>query len=195
MDERFDDILGDAIREADATGASDGRAAERHPEHAAEMQAHVEILDSLEQTPLEHPSDQGMARGLARLRSEVRNREQTRGGYEIMKKGVFGLAAVGAAAIVAVLAIGITFATGNLDVDLGGDEAAASHIPDPAGPCLDQVLGGFAAPTDHFDVDDVLALRDAVHNQDPALDRDGDGDVDIDDAMAYITDLRNCIAP
>jgi len=193
MDKRFDDILGDAIREAEAQGASIGGAAERRPEQSAELQVHLEVLSSLEKTPLESPSEPGMARGLARLRSAIRSGERSRGGYELMNKGILGLAAIGVSAIVAVLAIGITFGTGNLSVDVGGDNAQASHIPGGAGLCLDQTLGGFAPPSDHFDVDDVLALREAAQNQDPALDRDNDGDVDIDDLMVYITDLRTCI--
>jgi hypothetical protein len=72
-----------------------------------------------------------------------------------------------------------------------GDDVQADHT----NACLDEVLGNLADPPDgHFTFEDLVAFKQAFLDQstDPRYDTDGDGDVDIDDVMSYIQDLKTC---
>ncbi len=107
-----------------------------------------------------------------------------------MNTGGFALKLVGAAAVVAGIALGIAYVSGNMEVEFGSG-AQASHTH----PCLDSVLGGLDGDADHhFTGADLIAFRDAFQNQNtaPQFDRDGDGDVDIDDVMVYVQELKDC---
>ena len=112
---------------------------------------------------------------------------------ELSRTGAFALKITGAVAIVAALALGIAYFSGSMSVGFGGDEAQADHT----NACLDDVLGNLADPPDgHFTFEDLLAFKDAFQEQntDPRYDTDGDGDVDIDDVMSYIQDLKTCFS-
>lgn len=93
--------------------------------------------------------------------------------------GGFALGLVGAVAVVVAIGLGITFLTGNLHVDFGAETEAQTV---PANECLDEVLGGYADPDDEFTVEDLFALRDAYLA----------GDLDMEDVMALIDQLREC---
>ena len=195
MSKQFDKALEECIRELE-TGAHLETVLARHPEQAGELRPHLQVWASLSAAEAGRASPAGRALGMARLAAAVSGSERSQGGIRSMDKlansGGFALKLLGSAAVVAGLALGVTFLTGNLHVEFGSGGAEASHTH----PCLDEVLGNLADPQDgHFDVDDLIAARDAIDNQntDPRYDRDGDNDVDIDDIMIYIGELKTCL--
>ncbi len=109
--------------------------------------------------------------------------------------GGFALGLIGAVAVVAAIGLGITFLTGNLHVDFGSETEAQTI---PTNECLDDVLGDLDG-VPGFTIDDLLAYRDAFEAQDPVwpesdlFDRDRDGDIDIDDVLVYVQELRECL--
>lgn len=198
MKKSFDDILRECIAELEGSGGDIRAVLRRYPERADELRPHLEVWASLSAVEKAEATAEGAERGRQRLLTAVGAAEQKRERSEVIvnrlfSSGGFALKTLGAFAVVAALGLGITFLTGNLDVGFG-DQAEAGHT----NPCLDTVLGDLADPPDgHFDVDDLLAFRQAFQDQntDPRYDRDGDGDVDIDDVMVYIQELNACFGP
>jgi hypothetical protein len=87
----------------------------------------------------------------------------------------------------AALALGITFLTGNLELGSGSGSgsAQAEHLP----ACLaDLDFNG----DDELTVEDVLLFKNAIETQDPAFDYNGDGVVDIHDAVTVIQEVITC---
>lgn len=186
--------LTDAIRLLDA-GESVESVLARYPEHAVDLEAELTLRASLDAREGEQPEARAIRKGLERL-DGVLSERQTQGGWTKMnERGVFGFALKlsGGIAIVAAIVMAAAFFSGNLHVQVGSDASALETHP-----CLDQVLGNLADPQDgKFDVQDILAFRDAfrTQNTDPRYDRNSDGKVDIDDLMAYIEELRTCFGP
>ena len=107
---------------------------------------------------------------------------------DLSNSGGFALKLLGSVAVVAGLALGITFFSGNLHVRVGSEaEATPSH------PCLDQVLGGLDGEPG-FTIKDIIAFKIAfkTQNLDPRFDRNGDGKVGIKDVLIYIHELKEC---
>lgn len=187
--------LRDCLREMEA-GADLEAVLSKRPRNAGALRPHLLVRARLLEAGGAQPVPEGAARGLARLTSAIRE-EREQGGIAPMKRipmtPGFALKLAGVSAVVAVIAISAALLTGNMRVDFGGSSASANL----SSACLDQVLGNLADPQDdHFDLSDLLAARDAVRDQntDPRYDRDGDGDVDIDDLMVYMQELKACFA-
>jgi hypothetical protein len=189
----FDDILQECIRHLEAGGDIEA-ALSRYPERADELRPYLQVWKSLSAAEKREATPQGALRGRQKLMAALTSGQPLDGGARLMqdlsKSGGFALRLVGAVAVVAAIALGITFLTGNLQVNFGGETEAQTL---PVAQCLDDVLGGLDG-TPGFTIDDLLAFRDAFQNQDtdPKFDRDGDGDVDVDDLMTYVTELRDC---
>lgn len=183
--------LSESIARLEASGGDIDAALARHSEHAEKLRPYLLVWLQLHASGTEPPSVEGFTRGIHRLSAAIMAEQ---GGRPIMnevtRQAGFALKLAGATALVAAIALGITFLTGNLRLELGSS-AEAGHTA----ACLDQVLGNLDGSGDaHFTVDDLLAFRDAARNQDtdPRFDRNGDGTVDIDDVMIYIQELRAC---
>ncbi len=187
--------LTDAIRRLEA-GESVESVLAQYPQYAVELKEELALRSSLDALEREQPEARAIEKGLGQLDGALFER-QSQGGRtrmnEVSKVWGFALKLSGGIAIVAAMVAAAAFFSGNLHVQLGSEASAL-----PTHPCLDQVLGNLADPPDgHFDVQDILAFRDAfrTQNTDPRYDRDGDGDVDIDDLMVYIQELRTCLGP
>lgn len=180
MKKSFDDILNECIRRIES-GEDIESVLRSYAEHADELRPHLEVWASLSAVEKVETTPQGALQGRQQLLNALATVEHKEGGTEIMKNlstaGSLSLKLIGAASVVAAIAIGITFLTGNLHVDFSSDAAADHTIIH----CLDQELGGFAEPFDTFTVDDILVLRD-------------DPDFDIDDLTALIGGLRTCFS-
>ena len=74
-----------------------------------------------------------------------------------------------------------------------GSETQAQEPPDPT-ECINGCLliVDFNGDT-VFDVEDILLFVEGYESQDPAFDKDGDGDVDVFDVLGYAIDVRDCI--
>jgi hypothetical protein len=185
MSREFDRALEDCLQRIESGEPVEQLLAD-YPGQANSLREHLQFAAALRR-----PIDvSGEARGrqamLAALASSV-----SQGGISPMSNAAStALKLAGGLAIAAVAIIAISYLSGNLHVQVGNDAAAS----DPQG-CLNEVFGNLADPPDGvFTVDDLLAAKDAFQNQntDPRYDRDGDSDVDIDDLMLYIQDLRTC---
>jgi hypothetical protein len=180
MRKSFDDILDECIRRLEAPGGDIEAVLSRYPEQADELRPYLEVWASLSAAEKAQATPQGALQGRQQLLNVLATVEHKEGGTEIMKNlsttGGLALRLVGALAVVAGIAIGITFLTGNLDVDFGSQaEADAPHA------CLDEVLGGLDGEPG-FTVDDILFLRDEAQA----------GNFTVDDLMVLIGDLRAC---
>jgi hypothetical protein len=196
MNRPFEQILNECIHQLEVGGTSIPAILARYPEYAEALRPHLQLWDSLSNVGRDDAGQSGYARGLQQLTGAVSAAQQSQGGNvmtELSRTGAFALKMTGAVAIVAALTLGIAYFSGNMSVGFGGDEAQADHT----NACLDNVLGNLADPPDgHFTFEDLLAFKDAFQEQntDPRYDTDGDGDVDIDDVMSYIQDLKTCFS-
>lgn len=188
----FDKTLQDCIQEIELAGADIDSVVAKYPGQADELRRHLEVWAALSASaPAETPQSVHDL-GLARLSAAINTTE--RGGDRLMndlsRSGGFALKLTGAFAMVAGIILGITYLTGDWDVEFGSN-AQADHT----NACLDSVLGNLADPQDsHFTFDDLIAFKGAFldQNTDPRYDTDEDGDVDIDDVMVYIQALKSC---
>jgi len=193
MNESFEQTLKSCIQQLEAGETSMETILARYPEHAEELRPHLQVWTSLSNVGRAEAAPPGFARGLHDLTGAVVAAQQTQGGNlmtDLSRAGGLALKLTGATAIVAALALGIAYFSGNMNVGFG-DEAEADHT----NACLDQVLGNLADPPDnHFTFDDLVAFKQAFRDQNTnsRYDTDGDGDVDIDDVMSYIQDLKTC---
>ena len=133
---------------------------------------------------------QGVMRGRQQLLSSIAGAEQEKGGANIMNEAStrgkvamrFLLPLVAGAA----LALGVTFLTGNLDFGGGGSTAEA-------GPILDCLLQLDFDGDGQLTVGDIEAFRNAIENQDPAFDSNGDTVVDVFDAVFAVKQVIACL--
>lgn len=180
MKKSFDDILNECIRQMETSGGEIEAVLSRYPEQADELRPHLEVWSSLSAVEKAKATTQGALQGRQQLLNALATVEHKEGGTETMKNlsttGGFALRLVGVVAVVAAIALGITFLTGNVNVDFGSQaEAQAPH------PCLDSVLGDLDG-TPGFTVDDILFLRDEALA----------GNFTIDDLTLLIGELRAC---
>ncbi len=182
MNKSFDEILQECIRQLEVSGDIEA-VLSKYPELADELRPHLQVWASLSAVEKADATPERTMRGRQRLVAAVANTQRSEGGARAMRRlstsGGFALGLVGAVAVVAAIGLGITFLTGNLHVDFGSETEAQTI---PTNECLDEVLGGYADPTDEFTIEDLFALRDAYLA----------GDLTIDDIMALIEELREC---
>lgn len=182
MKKSFDEILQECIRQLEVSGDIEA-VLSKYPELADELRPHLRVWSSLSAVEKADATPEATMRGRQRLVAAVTNTQRSEGGARVMRRlstsGGFTLGLVGAVAVVAAIGLGITFLSGNLHVDFGSETQAQTL---PSHECLDEVLGGFAEPTDEFTIEDLFALRDAYLAD----------DITIDDIMALIQDLRGC---
>lgn len=95
------------------------------------------------------------------------------------------IAGIGLAAVMSVLLV-----LGS--IHFTGSETQAQVPPDPT-ECISDCLliVDFNGDT-VFNVDDVLLFVEGYESQDPAFDKDGDGDVDVFDVLGYAQEVRDC---
>lgn len=189
MSENFESALADALARIER-GEAAADVVVGASSHSGRLAAHLGLSAAL---LAEDPRVTGASRGRQHLLTLVSSAKQPKGGLTTMGNLISnGLRAIGGLAVVGAAMLALVHFSGNLDVEFGGSEASANSTF----ACLDQVLGPWAPPTDIFDIDDLIAARAAVANQDiaPQFDRDGDGDVDLDDIMIYVQELKACLA-
>lgn len=188
MRKPFDDILNECIRQAEASGGDIEAALSRYPEQADELRPYLEVWTSLSEVEKAQAAPLGAMRGRQQLLTAIARAEQTEQGVSpinnLVSKG--GLSMRFAAMFVAgvVLALGITFLTGNLEFG-GGSSTEAEPLPE----C---VLALDFNGDGQLGVEDVMAFRDAIESQDPAFDSNNDGVVDIHDVVSVVQELVSC---
>lgn len=192
MTNSIDQALKDCIEALETSDRGIEDVLAQYPGQAAELRSDLQVWASLASRKRSEASPTGFLSGLNRLSFAIRRTQTERGGNKLMKDlsktGGFALKLLGATTVVAGLALGFAYFSGNMDVEFGSS-AQAEHT----NACLDSVLGNLDGDG-HFTSGDLIAFKDAFLNQntDPAFDTDGDGDVDVDDVMSYIQDLRSC---
>ena len=193
MRKRFDDILNECIRRLEAAGGDVETVLSRYPEHADELRPYLEVWTSLSAVEKAQASSVGAARGRQQLLTAIASAEQRQRGVtlanSLASNGGLNMGFVTSRRFVAVfvagvaLTLGATFLTGNLG--FGGSSAEAG-VPAECIANLD--FNGDGSLT----VEDVLAFKDGIDNQDPAFDFDNDGDVDIHDVVGAVGGLVAC---
>jgi hypothetical protein len=180
MTKSFDEILDKCLRELDASGGDIEVVLSRYPEHADELRPHLEVWASLSATERALATAEGARRGRQQLLTAMARAEQRGRGpsftNNLARKGGLGMRYAATFVVGVVLALGITFLTGNLE--FGGGSQAEADAPHA---CLDQVLGDLDGEPG-FTVDDILYLKAQAEA----------GEFDIDDLMVLIGDLRAC---
>ena len=179
----FDDILEECIRRLEASGGDIEAALSRYPEQADELRPHLQVWASLSAVEKQEATPQDTTQGRQQLLDAVATVEGKEGGKELMEKlsakGGVGLRLIGVAAVVAAIALGITFFTGNLHVEFGSEAEAVGIFE-----CLDQALGDVTAPTDEFTFTDLTVLRQQFVA----------GDIGIVEVLGRIQILKTCLA-
>ena len=190
MKKSFDDILNECIRRIES-GEDIESVLQSYAEHADELRPHLEILTSLSVVEQREATPQGALRGRQQLLSAIvsggRKREETGVVNSLATKGGLSMKFVAMFVGGAVLALGITFLTGNLDFGggSGSGPAQAEHLP----ACLAAL--DFTGD-DEFTVEDVLAFKDAIDSDDPAFDFNGDTVTDIFDVLDVVGAVVLC---
>jgi hypothetical protein len=188
MRKPFDDILHECIRQLEISGGDIEAALSRYPEQADELRPYLEVWASLSAAEKAQATPLGAMRGRQQLLTAIARAEQTEQGVSpinnLVSKG--GLSMRFAAMFVAgvVLALGITFLTGNLE--FGGGSSTEAQAPHECLEALD--LNGDGELT----VEDVLAFKGAIESQDEAFDYNGDTVVDIHDVVSVIQEVVTC---
>lgn len=194
MGKRFDDILSECIRRLETSGQEIESVLSRYPEHADELRPYLEIWRALSAVRKAQASREGAMRGRQHLLTAIASAEQPQRGARFINrsavKGALAMRFVASMRIAAVfvagagLALGSLFLTGNLG--FGGDSPAAAEV-------LPECLASLDFNNDgKLTVEDVLAFKDGIENQDPAFDIDGDGDVDISDVVGAVAQVVDC---
>jgi len=188
MRKSFDDILNECIRQLETSGGDIEAALSRYPEQADELRPYLEVWTSLSAVEKAQATSLGAMRGRQQLLTAIARAEQTGQGVSLINNLVSkgGLSMRFAAMFVAgvVLALGITFLTGNLEFG-GGSSTEAEPLP---GCVLFLDLNGDTELT----VDDVMGFKTAIENQDEAFDYNGDTVVDIHDVVSVVQELVSC---
>ena len=190
MKKSFDDILTECIAQLEASGGDIEAILGRYPEEAEELRRYLQVWASLSAVERAKATPQGVMRGRQQLLSSIAGAEQEKGGANIMNEAStrgkvamrFLLPLVAGAA----LALGVTFLTGNLDFGGGGSTAEA-------GPILDCLLQLDFDGDGQLTVGDIEAFRNAIENQDPAFDSNGDTVVDVFDAVFAVKQVIACL--
>jgi len=187
MRKSFDDILNECIRRIES-GEDIESVLQSHAEHGDELRPHLEVLTSLSAVEKREATPQGALRGRQQLLSAIvsggRKREETGVINSLATKGGLSMRFVAMFVGGAVLALGITFLTGNLE--FGGDSSTeAQAIPE----C---VLGLDFNGDQELTVEDVEEFQNAIENQDPGFDVNGDTVVDIFDVVAVVQEVVTC---
>lgn len=188
MKRSFEEILRESIVQLEASGGDLEAVLSRYPEHAEELRPHLEVWASLSAFSKRHasPSDTrgGYQRLMAALSAEregepagVENDKAMGGGFTV--RYILPFVAGAAAAIGAVLLFNA------VDSDSGSTAQA-----NPTAQCVALLdLNGDGV----LDVNDVLTMKEAIENNDPAFDFNGDGTTDIFDVVALVEDVVACL--
>lgn len=188
MKKSFDDILNECIRQLETSGGDIEAVLSRYPEQADELRPHLEVWTSLSAVEKAQATPQGTMRSRQQLLTAIASAEQKERGISLINnlatKGGLSMRFVTMFVAGAVLALGITFLTGNLE--FGGDSTAQADVL----ACVNELdLTGDGV----LDVADVEAFRDAIDTQDLDFDFDGDGDVDIFDVSGLALGVADCL--
>jgi hypothetical protein len=188
MKRSFEEILRESIVNLEASGGDVEAVLGRYPEHAEELRPHLEVwvsLSAFSRRPAS-PSDTraGYQRLMAALSAQrgrepagLRNEKAMGGGFTV--RYILPFLAGAAAAIGAVLLFNA------VDSESGSTARAG-----PIAECLTLLdLNGDGA----LDVNDVLTMKEAIENNDPAFDFNGDGTTDIFDVVALVEDVVACL--
>lgn len=194
MRKRFDDILNECIRRLEASGGDIETVLSKYPEHTDELRPYLEVWRSLSAVEKAQASSAGAMRGRQQLLTAIARAEQAEQGVRLInslaRKGGLsmnfgGIKFAGMFVAGVVLALGITFLTGSLE--FGGDSSTLAQEVAKCVEGLDNNGDG------DLNVEDVQGFQDALENQDPGFDVDGDTDVDINDVVQQVNDVIDCL--
>ncbi len=188
MRKRFDDILNDCIRQLETSGRDIETVLGRYPEHAAELRPHLEVWTSLAAVEKAQASSAGAMRGRQQLLTAMVRAEPPKQGVSfnnsLASKGGLSMKFVAIFVAGVALTLGATFLTGNL----GFGDGSSAEAGLPAECVLNLDFNGDGNLT----VEDVVAFRGAIDDQDLAFDFDNDGDVDVHDVVGAVGGLVDC---
>lgn len=189
MKKSFDDILNECIRRLETSGGDIEAVLGRYPEQADELRTHLEVWASLSAVEKAQATPQGAMRGRQQLLTAIASAAQKERGISFINnlttKGGLSMRFVAMFVAGAALALGITFLTGNLDFG-GGSTAQATPFEE----CLVVLdLNGDGVT----DLDDILGMKTAIENNDPAFDFNGDGTTDIFDVVDKLGEFTTCL--
>ena len=189
MRKSFDDILNECIRQLETSGGDIEAALSRYPEHANDLRPYLEVWVSLSAVEKTEATPQSVMRGRQQLLTAIASAEQKERGISLINnlatKGGLSMRFLAMLVAGAALALGITFLTGNLEFG-GGSTAQA----DPFSVCLPKLdLNGDGMT----DLDDILDMKAAIENDDPAFDFDLSGTTDIFDLIKKLNEFVACL--
>jgi hypothetical protein len=189
MKQSFDNILNECIRQLEAAGGDIESVLSKYPEQADELRPYLQVWASLSAVEKVEATPESARSTRQRLLSGIAKAEQTRGGVKIMPSIGVSTRFLGVFAAGAALALGALFFTGNLDFGSGSTAQADAHA--------ECVLALDFDGSGSLGVGDVEAFRTAIETQDLAFDLepapDGDGDVDVFDAVAAVMQVVACV--